>query len=247
MGRVAFPPMARFAPHERRTASDDIAQEIRRYIQGLQPGDRIGTEQSLAAEFGVSRPTIREALRQLSSVHLIQSTRGPGGGIFVARTANEGMGRSLSESIDNMLTTDAVSLSQLLTARIVLEVPLAGLAAKNADAAAIAKLEEVLVETEACLGDHDAFVKWDATFHRTLAAAAGNDLLVAFISWAYDVLQPKMVSTLRDAVGETEILEQHRAVFRAVKGRKPAKAEAAMRAHLEYLFDVLRETVGETA
>ena len=239
--------MARFAPHERRTASDDIAQEIRRYIQGLRPGDRIGTEQSLAAEFGVSRPTIREALRQLSSVHLIQSTRGPGGGIFVARTANEGMGRSLSESIDSMLTTDAVSLSQLLTARTLLEVPLAGLAAKNADATAIAKLEEALAETEACLGDHDAFVKWDATFHRTLAAAAGNELLVAFISWAYDVLQPKMVATLRDAVDEPAILDQHRAVFRAVKAGKPAKAEAAMRAHLEYLFDVLRDTTGETS
>jgi DNA-binding FadR family transcriptional regulator len=233
--------MARFAPHERRTASDDIAQAIRRYIQALEPGDRIGTEQSLAEEFGVSRPTIREALRQLSSVHLIQSTRGPGGGIFVARTANESMGRSLSESIDTMLTTDAVSLAELLRARIVLEVPLAGLAAQYADDEAIAALEEILAETKACLGDHDAFVKWDAAFHRTLATAAGNELLLAIVSWAYDVLQPKMVSTLRDEVSETEILAQHRAILRAVKARKPAKAEAAMRAHLEYLFDVLRK------
>lgn len=61
----------RFAPHERRTASDDIAQAIRQYIQGLQPGDKIGTEQTLAAEFGVSRPTIREALRQLSAEGLV--------------------------------------------------------------------------------------------------------------------------------------------------------------------------------
>jgi GntR family transcriptional repressor for pyruvate dehydrogenase complex len=144
-----------------------------------------------------------------------------------------------------MLTTDAVSLSELLTARILLEVPLAGLAAEHADEEAVAALEQVLAETETCLSDHDTFVEWDATFHRTLAAAAGNELLVAFVSWAFDVLQPRMVATLRDAVSETEILDQHRAVLRAVARGNKAKAEAAMRLHLEYLFDTLRNTTGE--
>ena len=67
-------------------ASVQIALEIRRSVarRGLQPGDRLGTEQTLAREFGVSRPTLREALRLLSSSHLIRASRGPGGGIFVA-------------------------------------------------------------------------------------------------------------------------------------------------------------------
>ena len=108
-----------------------MAVEIQHYIQqeGLGPGDFLGREEDLAAEFGVSRPTLREALRLLASGNLIRATKGPGGGIFVARTAEEGMSRSLSDAIAMMLETGTVTLDELLEARLLLEVPLAGLAA----------------------------------------------------------------------------------------------------------------------
>src|SRR4029079_15275610 len=114
-------------------ASQQIALEIRRYLEreGLAPGDRIGTEQELAAEFGVSRPTLREGLRLLASSHLIRVGRARSGAIFVARTPNEGMSRNVSESIAMMLATESVSLDELLDARLFLEGPLAGLAAPN--------------------------------------------------------------------------------------------------------------------
>src|SRR4051794_15854493 len=100
----------------RADASEQIALQIRHYLQeqSLQPGDRIGTEHELAAEFGVSRPTLREALRLLASSHLIRVDRGRAGGIFVARTPNEGMSRNVSESIAAMLATKTVSMQQLL-------------------------------------------------------------------------------------------------------------------------------------
>ena len=114
-----------------RAASEQVAVEIQHYIQqeGLGPGDFLGREEDLAAEFGVSRPTLREALRLLASGNLIRATKGPGGGIFVARTAEEGMSRSLSDAIAMMLETGTVTLDELLEARLLLEVPLAGLAA----------------------------------------------------------------------------------------------------------------------
>src|SRR6188768_2063129 len=120
-------PSPRFAPASV-DASHQIALEIRRYLEreGLQPGDRIGTEQELADEFGVSRPTLREALRLLSASHLIRVGRGRSGGIFVARTPNEGMGRNVSESIALMLAAETISMPELLDARMFLEVPLAG-------------------------------------------------------------------------------------------------------------------------
>ena len=61
-------------------ASEQVAFEIRRYLSArdLRPGERLGTEQELAAEFGVSRPTLREGLRLLASSHLIRATQGPG-------------------------------------------------------------------------------------------------------------------------------------------------------------------------
>src|ERR671930_560206 len=90
-------------PRTRSDASEHIALEIRRYLErhGLQPGDRIGTEQELAAEFGVSRPTLREGLRLLASSHLIRVGRGRAGGIFVARNANEETAARLQQAIDD--------------------------------------------------------------------------------------------------------------------------------------------------
>src|ERR1044071_5558676 len=135
-------------PRTRSDASELIALEIRRYLErhDLQPGDRIGTEQTLAAEFGVTRPTLREGLRLLASSHLIRVGRGRAGGIFVARTPSEGMSRNVTESISMMLATESVSLDQLLDARMFLEVPLAGLAAANATEETAAALQAAIDE-----------------------------------------------------------------------------------------------------
>src|SRR3954452_7496983 len=105
-------------------ASEQIAWQIRRYLeeQHLQPGDRIGTEQELADEFGVSRPTLREALRLLSASQLIRVGRGRAGGIFVAHPPSEGMMRTLNETIALMLHPQSVSMEELLDARLSLEV-----------------------------------------------------------------------------------------------------------------------------
>ena len=94
-----------------RGASEQVAIQIQHYIQreGLGPGDFLGREEDLAAEFGVSRPTLREGLRLLSSGNLIRANKGPGGGIFVARTAEDGMSQSLSDSIAMMLETGAAT------------------------------------------------------------------------------------------------------------------------------------------
>ena len=238
---------ARFTqPHG--TSSEQIAKEIRRYIarQGLRPDDRLGTESELASEFGVSRPTLREALRLLASSHLVRASRGPGGGVFVASTQNEGIGRSLSESIATMLDTDSVSLVELVEARIQLEVPLAGLAAQNAT-------EETALELEAAIAEatgnrdqpaSDEFRLADARFHRAIARAAGNELLRAFTSWTLDVLQPLLVGRVGETIDGDAILRQHRSISRAIRRGQPAAAQRAMRRHLEYVRERTLEVEG---
>jgi GntR family transcriptional repressor for pyruvate dehydrogenase complex len=156
----------RFSPLHQ-GASEQIALEIRRYLveQELRPGDRVGTEQELAAEFGVTRPTLREALRLLAGSHLIRASRGPGGGIFVANTPNEGISLNLSESIATLLASESVSLHQLLEARTFLEVPLAGLAAENADEQSTRDLEAAIDEgAEDGDPSSEAFCQADARF-----------------------------------------------------------------------------------
>jgi DNA-binding FadR family transcriptional regulator len=233
---------SRFSPI-RTDASEQIAQLLRAYVErsGLKPGDRIGTEHELAREFGVSRPTLREGLRLLSSSHLIRVSRGRAGGVFVANTANEGMGRSLSESIASMLAADTVSLHQLLEARMFLEVPLAGLAAENATDETVAALEQAIGDATGRDPASDEFSAADTRFHRTLALAAGNELLVAFTSWILDVLQPSLIDHIGHRVEAASILAQHRAIMRAVSRRQGAAARRAMTMHLQYLYDLVNE------
>jgi GntR family transcriptional regulator, transcriptional repressor for pyruvate dehydrogenase complex len=218
-------------------ASEQVAQEIRRYLasRDLRPGERLGTEQELAAEFGVSRPTLREGLRLLQSSHLIRASRGPGGGIFVASTPEEGMSRNLSESIASMLEADSVSLDELVDARVCLEVPLAGRAAERATEETVSELRAAIDEAAGNHPASDAFRAADTRFHRVIAATAQNELLSAFTSWTLDVLQPSLIDTLGDRIDGKVILAQHRAIMRAIDRRRPAEAEEAMRRHLEYL------------
>jgi len=221
--------------------SEEIAGRIRLKVaaEGLQPGDRIGTEQELAESFGVSRPTLREALRLLGAAQLIRIGRGRSGGIFVARTPSEGMSRSLSESISLMLAAENVTMEELLDARLSLEVPIAGRAARNADETVTARLEQCVRDAEGHKPGTPPFNDADASFHRVLAETAGNDLLFALTGWILEVVQPSLVRHISDSVDAEAILDQHRAIVRAVRRNQHSAAERAMSAHIEYLIDVV--------
>ena len=223
-------------------ASEQIAREIRMYIEreSLRPGDRIGTEHELAREFGVSRPTLREGLRRLAGAHLIRVQKGRAGGVFVDNTPNVGIGRHVSESIAAMLESKSVTLCELLEARMFLEVPLAGLAAENADDATIAALAEAIADASGRDPAGDEFRLADARFHRAIAVTAGNDLLLTFTSWILDVLQPSLIEHLGGALDVDLIIDQHQAIMRAIRRHQRTAAERAMRQHIEYMMEVLR-------
>jgi GntR family transcriptional repressor for pyruvate dehydrogenase complex len=190
----------------------------------------------------VSRPTLREALKMLASGNLIRASKGPGGGIFVALTADQGMSRSLSDAISMMLETRAVSLAELLEARLLLEVPLAGQAAYRADADTVRRLRAALAtEAEAAQTDDlDALREADAAIHRLVAAMAGNRMVQAFTDWVFEVLQPALMAQIGHAVVHSAVVEQHEALIGAIEKGDAPRAERAMKEHLLYLGDVLR-------
>lgn len=235
------------APHFRRV-SEHVAAEIVRYIdeRSLEPGDRIGTEDQLAKEFGVSRPTLREALRMLATGNLVRATKGPGGGIFVANTVEQGMGRSISDFIAIMLETNRVSIDELLDARALLEVPVAGLAAQRAGPEALVELRSAIEEARENLEDDSAQTRSDARVHHAVAAAAGNRVVEAFMEWTFDILQPSLRDITRDAIVESEIVEQHAAILSAIERGDALRAERAMRDHLRYVRDVVRAVSGDS-
>ena len=180
-------------------------------------------------------------MRLLAGSHLIRASRGPGGGIFVESTQNEGMSRNVSESIATMLETDSVSLDELLAARLSLEVPLAGLAAQNATESTAAELLEAIAEAEGNHPASEAFRVADTRFHRVIAAAARNEILRAFTSWTLDVLQPSLIDTIGESMDGDAILRQHGEIQRAIRLHRQSGAERAMRRHLEYLRELVSE------
>ena len=226
----------------RADASEQIAHEIRMYIEanGLKPGDRVGTEHELAREFGVSRPTLREGLRLLGGTHLIRVQKGRSGGIFVQNTPNAGIGRHLSVSIAAMLEADNVTLYELLEARKFLEAPLAGLAAARADDETIAELEAAIADAVGLDPAGDAFRLADARFHQTIAATAGNDLLVTFTTWILDVLQPSLIERIGPILDGGAVICQHREILRAIRRHQRVAAERAMLEHIQAMEAVLR-------
>lgn len=223
-------------------ASQQVALQIQHCIQRerLAPGDFLGREDDLASEFGVSRPTLREALKLLASGNLIRANKGPGGGIFIAHTAEQGMSRSLSDAIAMMLETGTVSLEELLDARLLLEVQLAGRAAYHADETTVQELRDA-VEAEAAVPPDDikACGAADARIHEIVATAAGNRVLQALTGWVLEVLQPSLVDVIGDAILPSAIVEQHRVLIAAIEKGDAARAERAMKDHLMYLQDVL--------
>ena len=232
----------RTEPRTIRGASEQVAIQIQHYIQdeGLVPGDFLGREEDLAAEFGVSRPTLREALKLLASGNLIRASKGPGGGIFVARTAEQGMSQSLSDAIAMMLETGSVTLEELLDARLLLEVPLAGLAAYQPEEETLMRLRALVEMESAAPDDRTTLAESDLELHQTIAAAAGNRMVQALTSWIFEVLQPSLIDVLEPAVVQSAIVEQHEALLAAIEKGDPARAERAMKDHLLYLRDVLR-------
>jgi GntR family transcriptional repressor for pyruvate dehydrogenase complex len=222
-------------------ASEQVAQEIRAHIrrERLEPGDRLGREEDLARAFGVSRPTLREALRLLGSAHLIRASKGPGGGIFVAATPEEGMALTVSETVASMLATEVVDLDELLETRMLVEIPLVGIAAQRATKAEVDRMLELLAASEAALEDTERFGELDRELHRSITEAAGTRLSVAFMAWVMDVLHPSLEVRLKSAVVESTLLEQHRDVVLAIQRGDPSAAEGAMRDHLLYLRDLL--------
>jgi DNA-binding FadR family transcriptional regulator len=238
---VKLSDVSKGAPAARRSASEQVAYDIRAFMQRerLQPGDRLGREEDLARRFGVSRPTLREALRLLSSAHLIRASKGPGGGIFVAATAEEGIALSVSDTVASMLAADAVDLDELLEARMLVEIPLAGLAAQRATAEDVRRLADLVAQAKAAGTDSERFSELDRELHRRITAAAGNRLSGAFMAWVVDVLQPLLQERLKPAVVESTLLDHHQELLEAFENSDGLAAERAMREHLLYLRDLL--------
>ena len=208
--------------------SEEIIGQVRDLITSgrLKVGDRLPAERELAKTLDVGRSTVREAIRALESLGILQAR--PGEGTFlVANPADQRpdpFAANLFNSWDNQ--------HKLFEVRMVIEPDLAALAARRATADHIQRMREILNDQEQLVRQGDNGIKADTTFHFLLAEASGNDILLRIMDGLMDRLQETREASLNTGGRPLRSLKQHRAILRAVEARDPETAELRMREHI---------------
>lgn len=220
----------RFEPVKTHRISEEIATQIKAKLLSfeLKPEDKLPSENDLADMFGASRATVREALRSLEAAGLIMVKRGAQGGSFVTGRGLERAGETLSEA----LRLRGVPLEQVTEARLLVEPTLARLAAERATDEDRATIEATLSEVEAKLQGGLNLALANLAFHRSVAGASHNTVLVVILSASLDILI--------DAIGESPIertmveqmLASHRNIYAAIAGGDGERAFHLMAEHV---------------
>jgi DNA-binding FadR family transcriptional regulator len=211
-----------------------ISEKIRDSILDgrLMVDERLPTEEELAERFGVSRPTIREALKRLAAQNLIRSRRGPTGGTFVTRPTREEARASVATGAALLVSMGEFRLDDILEGRAVLESAACRLAAERRTDADLAQLRcELDRLAEGQLSDVD-FCAADVRFHRALVAAAHNPALDYAAASLIDSLQPVLNLLAYRARDRREVVTELRALVGALESRDAARAVTALEGYL---------------
>lgn len=220
-----------------------LADELRDDITSgrLQPGERLPPEPELCVKTGVSRSTVREALRLLSSQHLIFTTRGVTGGSFVAHPDAKKLSEGFATGFTMLTNSADVGLADLLELRRALEVPAAGLAA-------LRRQDEQLIEIRGALfdpaiDDFETMMAAHAAFHMAVAKATGNPLFELVARPFYHASFGEAVTGHLPDGYWARIDADHRRLLDSVTRRDGEAARRATIAHLDYIVASTQEEV----
>ncbi|NRQ36437.1 FadR family transcriptional regulator [Nonomuraea sp. NN258] len=221
----------------RPTLSDALTERMLELIRrgGHRPGDRLPSTRELSQRFAVTTPTLREALRRLEATGAIEMRHGSG--IYVGADIER-----LVLPNPNMREMHAAQLLELLGARIVIEPPLAALAAAHATGEELAALRQVLDEAGRHLRGEDAELhEANMTFHRATAAMAGNSVLHEVVDSLLIVHGPEQREILQIFDDRRRDYDEHLSILAAIEARDAAAAEERMRAHLVDVKTVIEQ------
>ena len=216
-----------------------LADELRADITSgrLQPGERLPPEPELCVKTGVSRSTVREALRLLASQHLIVTTRGVTGGSFVAHPDAEQLAEGLTMGFTLLSNSDGVGMADLLELRRALEVPAAGLAAMRRDDEQLVEIRGALFDP--AVDDFDTMMSAHAEFHMAVAKATQNPLFELVARPLYHAKFGEEVTESLPGGYWRQIDADHRLLLDCLTMRDAESATRAATAHLDYISAVL--------
>jgi GntR family transcriptional repressor for pyruvate dehydrogenase complex len=207
---------------------EEIVRQIKSMIaEGrLKDGDRLPPERELAEKFTVSRTSVREALRTLESLGLIEIRAGEG--TFVRSASVE----ALIEPLAVVLVSQREAVSELFEARRLLEPGIAALAARRASAEEIIDMQRILDEQGREVAAGRTGIVQDAAFHAAIASAAHNRAITRIVNTLMDLLTQSRDASLHTPGRPTRSHEDHRRILAALQQRDAEGARTAMHDHL---------------
>lgn len=191
----------------------------------LEPGSRLPAERELAETFGVSRSSLRQALKVLEIMGVISQRVGDG------TYLNSGAGLILREPMEFLILLDGISSHELMEARLLVEPELAARAALRASEEDIALIGRELRAMEVHKEDHAKFVLHDLLFHQSIFQAAGNRVTSLMFSVIHKSLD-KLIAITSQVVEPEHTLNLHRRIYQAIKKRDQDESRRRMAEHL---------------
>ena len=224
-------------PSLRRGNGPEVLNRILELVQtgNLRPGDRLPPERELIEIFGIGRPGLRESLRSLATLGVIEIRHG-GGAYITGLDA-----KRLLAPLDFVLSLTPRILDESTACRRLIECEAVRKAAENATAEDIAEFEEMLQAHAAVKTDPVGFRILDSRFHSKIYATARNSVLEKVATALYNIglEQRRIVTTQKGQI--TKSTRDHRAIVAALRCGDPSAAMAAMEVHLGHIADSTRD------
>lgn len=223
-----------FKPIKPKKVSDQIAEQIRSSILAgdFKPGDKLPPERELAELFGVSRPSVREALNLLSAAGMIESYQG--GGTVVRSLVEPASGNPLS----GLIRAERERALDVIEVRKGLESWTSFYAASRALPEDVHRLAQIIAGMERNLGERTPSEDLDANFHILVARATHNVVWLHLMQTIFDAMKEFQQGVWRAVYLTDEdqqtLLKHHRRIFEAIRDHKPEEAREAMLAHLDF-------------
>jgi GntR family transcriptional repressor for pyruvate dehydrogenase complex len=213
---------------------EEVARQIERLIlKKLKPGDKLPSERELAEMLQVSRSSIRDAIRGLELMGLVEPRQGAG------TIVREISADTLVNPFANALKHKQALVSELLDFRKMLEPSLAARAATHASSDEIAEMEEILQRQEVKLLRDETTIAEDAEFHYAIALASGNSVVLKVLDILMDLLRDTRERSLQVDGRPKKSLAGHRRILAAIKRQDGEAAKAAMRRHIEDVEEIV--------
>jgi GntR family transcriptional regulator, transcriptional repressor for pyruvate dehydrogenase complex len=231
---LASPAKTDFEVIRRNKVYEEVAKQIERLIMTkLHPGDKLPSERELAEMLQVSRSSIRDAIRSLELVGLVEPRQGAG------TVVREISADSVVNPLANILVRKRQLVTELLDFRKMLEPPLAARAATHASAEEIAEMDEILRRQEEKLGRGDTAIEEDSEFHYNVALASGNSVVLKVLDVLMDLLRETRERSMQVEGRPQKSLAGHRRILAAIKRHDAEAAKAAMRRHIEDVEEIV--------